>query len=597
MAHLEPTPENYQRAYLEEAGETSRPALPAPALSLFERLAVESLEAVGPAAHAKLSQALAGGRWDEASHLLDDYVPRCRETRAAGAASLIEVVTHGLERPNRHWSPARKKDSLQRVLKGSRADVQHLNKRLRQLVGSWDEQPNERGAEEGAVRIDKPDVATPIAASNVHAQVEQVQQGMRVLDERQTPAAFQHEQPKPDETAPVWSRLLISLGNAAQQGLPADDVRCAALASEIAALTTRITIEGPSSELARELDKLCERAQKMLQHRHHMLEQLGKLCHELTAGLTDLSEDASWARGQCDAMRLKLEEGLTPRGVRAVSGLLKATRARQLQLRQEREAARTALRTLVNHMLHELDDLGAHTGRFHESVGRYADVIEQADSLEGLANVVRDMADESRSVKNLMTATQQRLHSEHQSATSLSARVNELESELRRLSEEVSTDQLTQIANRRGLHQAFTAERARAERSGRPLAIGLIDVDDFKKLNDKLGHGAGDDALKALAVKVRDGLRPTDTVARFGGEEFVVLLPETDPDAAVAVLTRLQRSLTAGLFMHNNEQVFVTFSAGVSAFRVGEPLEDTLDRADEALYEAKRTGKNRTCIS
>jgi diguanylate cyclase len=145
--------------------------------------------------------------------------------------------------------------------------------------------------------------------------------------------------------------------------------------------------------------------------------------------------------------------------------------------------------------------------------------------------------------------------------------------------------------------QAFETERARLERSGDTLAIGLLDIDNFKRLNDTLGHGAGDEALKVLAAVVSKALRPTDQVARYGGEEFVVLLPATPVDEAQQILTRLQRSLTGGLFMHEQKQVFVTFSAGVSAYRVGERIEDALERADQALYEAKRTGKNRTCVS
>ncbi|CAN5695005.1 hypothetical protein BH09PSE5_BH09PSE5_39700 [soil metagenome] len=630
MAQLEPTPENYTRAYLEEAGEPARPALPAAAAKIIERLMAESLDNVGPAAQAKVMQSMSRGKWDEASHLLDELVPRCRELRAAGESQLIEHVIAGIDRSSRHWTPARKKESLQRVLGSSRIDTANLHQKVRQLVASWDEQTQESQTQgprptvaadqanavpvsaaldrdagaEAAHGVDEGRFSADAANSNLvvarigepgqghHSQIAIVPSTVHEVVQTAVEAAAQIV-----DAGPVWSRLLSSLSAAAQQGLPADDERCAALASEITALTTRIAAEGPTDESAALLESLCERAQKILQHRHQMLDQLGQLCHELTAGLSDLSEDASWARGQCDAMRLKLEEGLTPRGVRAVSGLLKATRERQLDLRHERETARTALRGLVTHMLHELDDLGAHTGRFHESVGRYADVIEQADSLEGLADVVRDMAAESRQVKDLMTETQDRLNTEHENATNLNARVSQLESELRRLSEEVSTDQLTQIANRRGLHQVFAVERGRAELSGKPLSIGLIDVDDFKRLNDKLGHNAGDEALKALAAKVRDGLRPNDTVARYGGEEFVVMLPETDNDSAVTVLTRLQRSLTAGLFMHNQQQIFVTFSAGVSSYRMGEALETTLDRADEALYEAKRTGKNRTCIS
>jgi diguanylate cyclase len=530
---LEPTPENYARAYALESGEAPPAALDGAVL-----------------------------------------------------ATLIDKVVRGLERGGRHWTAARKKESLQRVLAGSRSDAKRLQQRLSQLAASWDDDRPDASVETEPAPLDEmPLGARPSGPGALaSAPMPLASAPMPLLDLAGVPDAG------------LWNRIAGALAGTTQDALATREQAAREIADGLAALQPRIQAEGATAELAALVESLCLRARLVLQHRHHLVDQLGTLCQELTASLTDLAEDDSWARGQCEAMRAKLDEGLTARGVRSVSELLRDTRERQGRLRSEREKARDALKGLINRMLAELGELGSQTGRFHESVGRYADVIEKADTLEGLAGVVREMVEESRTVQALVQQTQTRLHDEHAKASELSARVGELESELRRLSDEVSTDQLTQVANRRGLMQAFEAERARAGRDGGALAVGLLDIDNFKRLNDELGHSAGDEALKALAAVVTKTLRPTDKVARYGGEEFVVLLPQTPLDEGQQILTRLQRSLSVGLFMHEDKTVFVTFSAGVTAYREGETIEAALERADQALYEAKRSGKNRTCL-
>jgi diguanylate cyclase len=496
-------------------------------------------------------------------------------------AMLIERIVRGIERGSKGWTTARKKESLQRVLDGSRSDARRLQQRLTQLVSSWD-------AETG----DAPTAPAPLDFATAPAALD-FATAPAPLDA--LPIVAAPVVVAPAAPAPTWPRAVEALGGTVQQALPPQATAPHEIAAALATLCARLNDDGTSVPLVDEIEQLCRRAAPILQHRHHLFDQLGGLCTELTASLTDLAEDDSWAKGQCEAMQVKIDEGLSARGIRAVSEVLRDTRERQGVLRAERARARESLKGLINRMLSELDQLGSQTGHFHESVGRYADVIEKADSLESLTVVVREMVEESRTVQALVQQTQTRLQQEHSKAHGLAQRVGELEREMQRLSDEVSTDQLTQIANRRGLLQAFDAECARLERSGSTLSVGLLDIDNFKRLNDELGHAAGDEALKALAALVSKTLRPTDLVARYGGEEFVVLLPDTPLDEGQQILTRLQRALTGGLFMHEHKQVFVTFSAGVTAYRAPERIEAALERADQALYEAKRTGKNRTC--
>lgn len=560
LRQLEPTPGNYARAWREEGGE-DLPEPPSPAAKAALQDFAERILPHG-AAREPLVDAMAMQRWDQLCRLLPDEVATPAQ-QAQGWADLIDRLVRQLERGSKGWTPGRKKEGLQHVLGSARSDVKRLQQRLRQLVNSWD---GEAGTE----------AAAPTLAD--------------------APAAAAATEPPPPDAGAAWHRVCQQLAGTVHCALPADDLRATEVGSRLQGLVDGFGEGSPNDAAIGALGEACDEVRRVLQHRHHLVALLGGLVGELTQGLGDLSEDPSWIRGQCEAMRSELDEGLSARGVRAVSDLLRTTRLRQQQLHAERSHAHQALKDLIHRMLQDLGQLNDHTGRFNENLGRYVDVIGRAESIEGLADVVREMVDDTRTVHTLVAETTGRLHDEHSRATALASRVHDLENELRRLSDEVSTDQLTQVANRRGLIRHFETESARAGRQTVPLSIGILDLDNFKKLNDTLGHQTGDEALKFLARRVGAGLRPTDTLARYGGEEFVVLLPDTPVDEGQRVLTRVQRLLSAELFMHENKQAFVTFSAGVTLYRPGEPLEAALQRADEALYEAKHSGKNRTCI-
>ncbi|WP_291992393.1 GGDEF domain-containing protein [Candidatus Accumulibacter sp. ACC003] len=170
------------------------------------------------------------------------------------------------------------------------------------------------------------------------------------------------------------------------------------------------------------------------------------------------------------------------------------------------------------------------------------------------------------------------------------ARIGELESALAEARMAAFTDTLTGALNRRGFADAYQRELARSRRNGSQLAIALIDLDDFKRLNDSLGHQVGDEALVHLVKGLRAALRPSDILCRFGGEEFVVLLPETALPEAVAAISRFQRQFAARALP--DRDIVVTFSAGVVVNESAESVEDAILRADAATYAAKRAGKN-----
>ncbi|MBP8144105.1 GGDEF domain-containing protein [Pseudorhodoferax sp.] len=591
---LEPTPENYARAYAAEAGgPLPEPALPERAVAPLMRLV--QLGVGDPAERQNLLQAWKSARWDEAlrhaERLMGSDGPAALGEQLAAT---IDQLVRGLERGGRQWTLARKKDGLARVLAANRGDGARLAKRLRQLVSSWDSD-----AEAGVP-----------ARSSAEADAED-REGTpsQFFDETEAlstpaPAEPELERIQLDLGAEVpahWHDIAAELHETTQTALlaPAGDpsaARAQALMAQLAHEHRAAQDGDPSSARAEALSRVAEQARRLLAHRRHVMEQLGSLCQQLSGSLIDLSEDESWARGQAAVMHDALAQGLSAFTIRSVTERLAQTRDRQQQLREQRREARDALKNLVQTLLSELAGLSEQTDRFSHNLGRYAEGVEQADSLESLTGLVREMLQETRTVQGLVQSAQGRLHSEHARAAELSERVSSLEDELRRLAEEVQTDQLTKVANRRGLLSAFEQERARQAREGGLLAVALLDIDNFKKLNDSLGHAAGDEALRGLAARAQAILRPGDSVARYGGEEFVLLLPATGLDEARQVLGRLQRALSAGLFMHEGKDVFVTFSAGVTLVQDGEALEAALERADEALYEAKRTGKNRTCV-
>lgn len=155
------------------------------------------------------------------------------------------------------------------------------------------------------------------------------------------------------------------------------------------------------------------------------------------------------------------------------------------------------------------------------------------------------------------------------------------------------TDPLTGLPNRAALSERLELEVARVQRFGGELLLAMLDVDHFKRINDDFGHLAGDKVLKIIAGELAKRLRKTDFIARFGGEEFVVLLPSTPIEGGRQLLESLRGSVEKIPFHFKGEPLNITCSVGVTAFRTGERNDAAFERADQALYRAKRSGRNR----
>jgi diguanylate cyclase (GGDEF)-like protein len=159
-------------------------------------------------------------------------------------------------------------------------------------------------------------------------------------------------------------------------------------------------------------------------------------------------------------------------------------------------------------------------------------------------------------------------------------------------------DPLTQIWNRRAFLELAAQELSRARRHGSAVGLLMVDLDHFKRINDVHGHPAGDAVLVEVAARVRGVLRESDQVARYGGEELVVLVPGCGPAGAYAVAERVRRAIGGRTVRFGGAGLRVTASLGVAAARdAGERLQGLIARADEALYRAKRAGRDRTVVA
>ena len=318
-----------------------------------------------------------------------------------------------------------------------------------------------------------------------------------------------------------------------------------------------------------------------------------KLLHLVFENIGELSVEDHWLKGQMDSLKTASLPPLTLRRLDGVESLLKDVIIKQKDAKQKTLLAQDEMRSMLASFIEKLSQITQSTGSFQEKLEDSARQIENAKTLAEIAPVLKEVVGATRNIASDTLSTRNELQNMREQASTTQAQIVKLHQELDRVSTQARHDPLTGALNRKGLEETLEREISTFRRKETPLSVALLDLDNFKALNDSLGHAMGDTALAHLAQVARECMRPQDTLARYGGEEFVILLPDTVMERGIDAMTRLQRELTKRLFLAGTEKVLITFSAGVAQVAADEPGMDAIRRADQAMYLAKRSGKNR----
>lgn len=574
-SRMPPTPENFARAYSEASGRPSEPvAEGGPEQLLKHVVQLIAARCPEPANALRLQEHVKRRAWDNALRIVDDVVGEALAEPAQQWPLLLQQLLVELDTTHVDWTRARKLIAVRHVLATSSRG--RAREKLESLMAAWSVKPADhaalpdaedshemlslpgvkRGADEGVVQV----------AGNQTAEVK----AWRLLAE--TALSLYQPATRP-ESRVTTDESLDSLG-----------VRLANFAGV------------PGAEWLAEIKSASGEMQAEILHQASLRDRLVKLLRLVCENLALFADDDAWVEGQVERIKQLLDAPLDEYSLTDAEDSLRRAVQRQSELKADLNLAKTAMKEMLASLIDQLATATTATGEFHRRIGDRADAIKEADDLPSLSLVVASLLDDAVTMREGMQRTHKELSAAREKTQQFEARVQALEQELVDVSGMLRIDPLTQVLNRRGLEEAFATELARAERNSASLAVALLDIDNFKRLNDSFGHQTGDRALRYVSDMVRAALRPGDTVARYGGEEFVILLPATSAADAVGVLARAQRQLTRDFFLHNDEKILITFSVGITDYRPGDTRASAIKRADDAVYVAKATGKNRVHV-
>ncbi|HQS57114.1 MAG: GGDEF domain-containing protein [Gallionellales bacterium 35-53-114] len=571
---LPPTPDNYAQAYQEISGTEQMPSGATAVLENIAQLLAEKSPETA-ASGKTLKQAVSAQNWENCQHELQNLLLQTTEkspSKIKGGQptelswpNLIRDLLRQLDIPHKGITLTRKKEGIETVLSRFTSDAVVLHEKLQSLVRSWSgttSAPNETLA--------VADNIAPLAAPGTD---------------------------KPMATTPGGSHaLLVQLRELLAHTLENTQYTQPELGAEIQALAQQARAAENSrqiTDLANQLRKFWLKLELRGGDKVKIQEGLLRLLRLLVENVSELVADDKWMLGQITTLKDIIEQPLDKNSIADAERNLRNAIIKQSNLKQSLSDAKITLKSLMTTFIDRLGDLTESTGDYHTKIEGYSLKIGGADNITELSHILADIMQDTRIIQASALRTHEELLSTRKQANEAEERVRKLEQELEEVSEMVREDQLTGALNRRGMEETLEREFKRSNREHALLSVGLIDIDNFKQLNDTLGHQGGDEALVHLTHVIKEALRPSDSVARYGGEEFLIILPNTGIEEAIETLERLQRELTKKFFMHNNERKLITFSAGVALRMENEDKEDLIGRADKAMYQAKQTGKNR----
>ena len=571
---MPPSPDNYLAIYNEIAGIADKPVEVFPERELKALLL--SLPKENPAQQRlsrQLDQALKASNWEDYRKAVVEFIAEHSSESELAWGELITELLRQWDAKQSGLTLARKREALDRVLAAGAKNSELLFSRVQSLTKSWS--LNEAVPED-----------TNLTDSSAEGSAEPVIAVVRG-------AAPTNVVSRASELLPELRDLFVYAMESVVSTQLDDDPELAAEARAIAATMRTANTVQSMQEILGAVKRFAFRLEFLSEDRKELRSGLLKLLQLMIDNVSELVVDDNWLNGQIGVVRDIVAHPLNLRSISDAERRLKEVIFKQSQLKHSLIEAKEALKQMLAGFVDHLSEFADSTSDYHDKIETCVAKISKAEDISQLEDVLAEVISETRIIQINAQRSRDELRASKRRVEEADRRINELQTELEKTSTLVRHDQLTGAFNRRGLEEAFENEVARSQRRKSPLCVALLDIDNFKKLNDSLGHDVGDAALIHLVTVIRETLRPQDTLARFGGEEFIILLPDTPIDDAKKALVRLQRELTKRIFLTDNEKVLITFSAGFTDFRIDDNQTSVTKRADEAMYSAKKTGKNR----